>query len=362
MPSWDTYPPTYRAAEVQSILAATRAGECVAVVGLSGAGKSNLLGFLAARQNTPLHPLLLVDGNRLTEPTPAAFLRLMGRALEADTHNPDPLAALDDALIRRFSAPESSALTLLLDVSFFVDRAGQGLGGDRLLFNNLRALRDAHKFRLTYVLATRYAISPRTELAELFYGRTLWLGPLAPSDAHWNVMRFAARHGMAWDESAIQTLIALSGRYPALLKAACEAYADGALLTLEALAAHPAVERRLAEFWADAPTEAELRAAHLADVPLLQVGRVPPLDTTHLTAKEHALLQYLQAHAGEVCAKDDLIRAVWPEDAVYTQGVRDDSLAQLIRRLREKIEPDPARPRHVQTLPGRGYRLAGSDG
>ncbi|HLE30620.1 MAG TPA: helix-turn-helix domain-containing protein [Anaerolineales bacterium] len=39
------------------------------------------------------------------------------------------------------------------------------------------------------------------------------------------------------------------------------------------------------------------------------------------------------------------------------RGVRDDSLAQLVRRLREKIEPDPANPRHIHTVPGRGYRF-----
>jgi DNA-binding winged helix-turn-helix (wHTH) protein len=55
--------------------------------------------------------------------------------------------------------------------------------------------------------------------------------------------------------------------------------------------------------------------------------------------------------------KDDLIRAVWPEDKLFEDGGRDDSLAQLIRRLRRKIEPDPARPQIIQTVPGRGYRL-----
>ena len=38
-------------------------------------------------------------------------------------------------------------------------------------------------------------------------------------------------------------------------------------------------------------------------------------------------------------------------------GVRDDSLAQLVRRLREKIEPNPATPQHIHTVPGRGYKF-----
>jgi len=80
-------------------------------------------------------------------------------------------------------------------------------------------------------------------------------------------------------------------------------------------------------------------------------------DTSQLTAKENLLFEYLRARSGEVCEKDDLIRAVWPEDEVYSHGIRDDSLAQLIRRLRIKIEPDPSNPRFIHTVTGQGYRF-----
>jgi DNA-binding winged helix-turn-helix (wHTH) protein len=58
-----------------------------------------------------------------------------------------------------------------------------------------------------------------------------------------------------------------------------------------------------------------------------------------------------------VCEKDDLIRAVWPEDRGIESGVRDDSLAQLVRRSREKFEPDAGSPRYIQTVPGWGYHF-----
>jgi DNA-binding response OmpR family regulator len=100
-----------------------------------------------------------------------------------------------------------------------------------------------------------------------------------------------------------------------------------------------------------------LRAAGLDQINLLMRARGPRFDTTQLTAKENLLLGYLSARPAQVCSKDDLVRAVWPEDRVYERGVRDDSLAQLVRRLREKIEPDPATPRYVHTVAGRGYRF-----
>lgn len=350
---WDTYPTDYRAAEVRAILTATRAGESVSVAGLSGAGKSNLTGFLAQRHSTPAHPIILVDCNRLAEPTPAALFRLIRRALGETETASDEWEALDVALTQRLTPPASS-------LSLVFDRF-DALTTHPALFSNLRALRDAHKFQLTFVLATRRPLDPHTELSELVYAHTLWLGPLSESDARWNVARYANRRGVVWGDEVAEALIHASRGYPAFLRAASEAHAEGAALDVPSLAAHPAVQRRLAEFWADHPTPAELRAYGLTDVPLLNATRpaeaLPTVDATRFTAKENLLWRYLQAHADDVCEKDDLIRAVWPEDKIFEKGVRDDSLAQLVRRLREKIEPDPAHPTHLHTVPGRGYRF-----
>jgi DNA-binding response OmpR family regulator len=134
----------------------------------------------------------------------------------------------------------------------------------------------------------------------------------------------------------------------------------GVDLDLETLQAHPAVQRRVTEFWADEPSEQALQDSGVAGLPLLIEGRAPQgVDTSQLTAKEHLLLEYLRAHPDEVCEKDELIRAVWPEDEIFERGIRDDSLAQLVRRLRVKIEPDPSSPQLIQTVPGRGYRYRG---
>ena len=65
--SWEEYPATYREREVQTLLSAVRAGESASLVGLSGAGKSNVMGFLAHRVSLPDHRFALVDCNRLTE-------------------------------------------------------------------------------------------------------------------------------------------------------------------------------------------------------------------------------------------------------------------------------------------------------
>ena len=154
MPDWTDYPADYRHAEVQSILAAVRAGECVSVVGLSGAGKSNLAGFLAYRAGDGF---TLVDCNRLGNLTSDSFFQLTRRALGSMGPAEDELAALEQVVGQRLEAP-SQRLCLVFDRFDSLPLETQ-----HPLFGNLRALRDAHKYRLTYVIFTRHPLDGRQE-------------------------------------------------------------------------------------------------------------------------------------------------------------------------------------------------------
>ncbi len=71
-----------------------------------------------------------------------------------------------------------------------------------------------------------------------------------------------------------------------------------------------------------------------------------------LTAQEVALLQHLAERAGRTVGREELCRAVWGE-------ARPDSRALdfAVRRLREKLEPDPRNPRVLLSLRGAGLRL-----
>jgi energy-coupling factor transporter ATP-binding protein EcfA2 len=360
MPIWNAYPATYRQREVLAIAAAARAGECTAVAGLSGSGKSNLLGFIANRLGkagelpgiTSPHPwFVLIDCNRLVEPTLDGTLTLLLQALEENQQtNGTPYQALELAV--QHCLEQTPGLCLLLDR--FDSLQGANFS---LIASNLRALRDSFKYDLSFVIAARRAPEIQSELAELFYAHTLWLGPLTAEDAAWSVELYRSRQGLAWEENTARQMIELSWGYPSFLRAACEAYASGCALDIDNLRSHPAVQQRVTEFLADQPGEAELQASRLSGHPFLPCAPAPVrLDPAQLTAKEYLLWQYLQRHSGEVCEKDDLVHAVWPEDRIFERGVRDDSLAQLVRRLREKVECEPSSPEHIHTVPGRGYR------
>lgn len=71
-----------------------------------------------------------------------------------------------------------------------------------------------------------------------------------------------------------------------------------------------------------------------------------------LTPLESRLLDYLMLNAGHILTTEAIIEHVWGAN-----GGDRDMLRQLVRRLRGKIEPDPAHPIYIETVPGLGYGL-----
>ena len=73
-----------------------------------------------------------------------------------------------------------------------------------------------------------------------------------------------------------------------------------------------------------------------------------------LTPKEYRLLQILAQHAGNVVTHQHLLKDVWGQ-----QHINDTHYLRIfVRKLRQKIEADPNRPRILVTELGVGYRLA----
>jgi DNA-binding response OmpR family regulator len=72
-----------------------------------------------------------------------------------------------------------------------------------------------------------------------------------------------------------------------------------------------------------------------------------------LTAKEFDLLYYLASHSGQVFTREQLMNDVWD----YTFAGDASTVTVHVRRLREKIEADPMKPRWVKTVWGVGYKF-----
>ena len=73
-----------------------------------------------------------------------------------------------------------------------------------------------------------------------------------------------------------------------------------------------------------------------------------------LTAKEFDLMSLLMQNPGRVYSRENLLNLVWGYEYIGEFRTVDVH----IRRLREKLEPDPANPEHILTKWGVGYYLA----
>ena len=96
---------------------------------------------------------------------------------------------------------------------------------------------------------------------------------------------------------------------------------------------------------------------------LLQVGGIALDDNAKtvtldgepvsLTPKEYDILRFLMQNPGKVFSPSDLYRKVWDDIPLNA----DNALAVHIRHLREKLEINPAEPRYLKVVWGKGYKM-----
>jgi len=76
----------------------------------------------------------------------------------------------------------------------------------------------------------------------------------------------------------------------------------------------------------------------------------------YLSALEYKLLLVFLGSRGQILTRDKLLEEIWDSAGEF---VSDNTLTVHIKRLREKLEPDPQNPIHIKTVRGLGYRLEG---
>lgn len=103
---------------------------------------------------------------------------------------------------------------------------------------------------------------------------------------------------------------------------------------------------------ADAPPPASYRFGDLSIDIEAHVVRLGD-EEVHLTPTEFKMLAFLARHAGKVVTHGQLLKEVWGK---HSQG-QEHYVRIHVHKLRQKIEPDPARPRHLHTETGVGYRF-----
>ncbi len=104
-----------------------------------------------------------------------------------------------------------------------------------------------------------------------------------------------------------------------------------------------------------AAEEQELGPIRFGDLCIDETARTVEVrdSPTELTVREFDLLAFMARHPRQAFTRDALLTAVWGDEFAG-----DDSTVTVhMRRLREKIEADPSRPRHLKTVWGVGYRF-----
>jgi hypothetical protein len=257
------------------------------------------------------------------------------------------------------------------------------------------------------------------EFGELFASREHHLRTMAPHDALRFLQRVAQDAGLGLPEGWLRAIAAQVGGHPGLLEAAayCAArlYAEsagaGPTGLADALAADETVRGECLKLWDDlslgerqaldelvrtgtarlpGALQSLVRKGLLVDAgPAL--GPFAPIWGCHvvwqrearrpgsmgvrmdvhtnevwvdgtpvpyLTPLESRLLMMLYGHLGRVCTKEAIVEAVYGRDYIPED---DPALQRLVRRLREKVEPDAANPSYIISVRGYGYKLEGPE-
>ena len=115
--------------------------------------------------------------------------------------------------------------------------------------------------------------------------------------------------------------------------------------------------RRQADRDADAGVAADVAAARVLRLGELEIDparrrvRVAGREVL-LTAQEFGLVYVLASHPGIVFSRDALLQRVWKGETFVT----DRSVDALVKRVRKKLERDPANPEYILTVWGSGYK------
>lgn len=244
-------PLTYRQAEISKFIApCLRAGDSCSVVGVSGMAKSNMFRHLLEPEvrrrflGEDWGDYLFVgaDVNALGRISEDALYEHLTRGLLAGSRparrrgrhpprGPEPAAARRegdgpalgfDRAVGAAIASSSRRVVFLFDQ---FDEIYKSL--PPYLFAKLRAVRDEHKYRISYVLFTREELpylcrAPECEeFYELLSSNVLGLGPYGRDDAHLLLDRVGGRYGRRLSRAESERLVSLSGGHPGILKAVC---------------------------------------------------------------------------------------------------------------------------------------------
>lgn len=282
--SWQAYPPTYRSKEIRTLAGWILSGQSGSVVGLSGCGRSNLLGFLCYRPEVfrsyllpRANPVALipVDINNLPAINLSTLYRVILRSFDrvSDQFDSSLQQKITDiykticderdpfltqsALLELLLACQLQKQQVVLVMNRF-DRFCQM--ATQQMVNTLRGLRDEFKDTLCYIAGMTQEVaympdpSALGQMYELLDNHICWVGAMSSADGRNLIDRAVFAASMPPSSFDVETILTLSGAYPALLRGTCDWW-----LTTEnrpphddwgkVLLAERSIQHRLTKIW-----------------------------------------------------------------------------------------------------------------
>ena len=233
-----SFPPDYREAEVRQIMDAVYKLRSIAITGLAGMGKSNVVRFIVSHPEVRLRYLkqkandyafVHVDcaglaNNDETEILNEVVMGLHREGISAGTASLVQLSGDARHTLKEQILSLEPNLNLVLVLDYF-DEAAARL--NKAFFNYLFHLRNARpRGNLSFIFVTRRPMGHLHELHELL-DDSCAIGPLSTKDALDSIQRDEARLGITFDAAQREALIACTGGHPGFLKNACELLGSG---------------------------------------------------------------------------------------------------------------------------------------
>ncbi len=255
----------------------------------------------------------------------------------------------------------NSHLVLIFD---HVEKLGSG-HFTKLLFS-IKALRESARERISFLFASDKnlrdsdleAFGPiKPILAENF----VMLGPLSKGDALLFMDKIEKIYGFKLKPEDKKAIYEATGGVPRLMKRLIKLVCDG--LEIDATIQNPSLDLKLK---LDLEKMADFLAANkeiTLSIPLLTALQAVKEETwdqvgdvkfkTRLTRQEYNLAHALISRTGQMCSREEMIKAVWPKNLYETS---EHALDQMLHRLRKKLES--ASPKcNLLTYRGRGCKM-----
>ncbi len=409
------FPPDYRSAEIKAILAYITTGKFCQLICIPGAGKATILRLLAHNRKLLKSHLgekekglrfVYINFFELTNFTEAEIIKLLLIGLDEKFQNSDDPLLLGRDLHEAVNRLSQNGQTIIFLFDHFDEHQNRL---PHTFFQMLKSLRNLAKFKFSVVFATRRDLAGLVDedilkdYWDFFVGNTVYLKVYDKVAVEYLFTQIENVFGQKIKAEQKTQITKLTGGHAKLTKIISELVLGKAVKPqTENLLKETPVMAALYEIWLFLTSSEQQLLSKISEgktsdqidenlikldlvsyqnkftIPLLEdfvksaklnvqtkiifdpqtneIKRGESIISEILSAQEYRLLKFLIENPNKVIGRDEIIKAVWPQTEV-TEAISDEAIDQMVFRLRKKIEDEPQKPIHIQTVKGIGLKF-----